>query len=199
MTYTIKLTERPFYGKFTHRIKIKWPEDRWSRASQRKVNKILGLEIKSRWAGTRGWSYKLRRYVNKGAMFYYFNDSNLIKIFEENFNIYELCKPVNQEHIDIMFENTRIRIRDKLFYNKFRWAIRFHWKIYGDSKEEAVKIVRKWLTNQNREAKKDYLISPHSSFIIYSNKKSDVAAIRLMFTEIDIIDEIKLIEELEEE
>lgn len=201
LTYTIKLTERPFYKKFTYRIKIEWPVPGWSISSQKKIDEVLmktRIDYKSRWAGNSTWDKITSSFTIYNHMFYYFNDPKLIETFENNYVIQELCKPINQTHINVMFENIKIRIREKLFYNRFRWAIRFNWKLWG-SEKETTEIVRHWLNIQGRIEREDYLISPHNSFIIYSNNKTDVAAIRLMFTEIKIIDEIKLVEELTEE
>jgi len=99
-----------------------------------------------------------------------------------------------------MSNNIKIRVKEKLYYNRFRWVIRFDYR--SQEKLETIKSIRHWLKVQKRIEKVDFMIAPfykYSNLNIYSNIKADVAVLRLMFPDINCIEEIRLIGEIKEE
>ena len=204
-----KITEKPFYRKFSYRIKILIYDSEnggivFLKKHQKRIERFFkkhNIEYKTRSCDISDWS-NWNKINNITARFYYFSDHRAADFIEENFHdkIIEFYKPVNQSQTDLMSNNIKIRVKEKLYYNKFRWVIRFNYR--SQEKLEAIKSIRHWLDIQKRIEKVDFMIAPfykYSNLNVYSNIKADVAVLRLMFPDINCIDEIRLISEIKEE
>jgi hypothetical protein len=138
------------------------------------------------------------------------NDTNFIELLFKDLShrIVEYHRPVSEEHISVVDQNRRIRVRKRLFENEFKYKVYFSidWRLRQDAYSE----VKQWLnglenTNGTRWAVNNTLRQYFNATpgykgytaAVYLNEAEDLMMCQMRFhNEIEYIEEAVLISSL---
>jgi hypothetical protein len=150
------------------------------------------------------WIEQQKNYSLFGSFIVYFSKKEDYTNFVNTFSthVVEVYEPLNDQHLDKLLQNATVIFRTKLFYNKYKYSIRFARKSRNCSYD--VSEISNWVKNQyindNEEIidrSEKFLYRPTSWFpILYINDYDDLIMANLAFS--DRIIEIKQIELLDE-
>lgn len=96
--------------------------------------------------------------------------------------VIETMKPASREHEDLLKQGIQVEIRDKLFYRRFRYRVKFRGGWQGKSRMHIMENVRSQLFDPSRK-KQAYLLSSYDC-TLYVESQSDLMLIRLSMGEI---------------
>lgn len=219
----IKYTEKMFYNRYIYKIVLKPAPPDYSdldsiridyfnririieRARKRKNNLSFSKQIKTLLGDT---DHKSR--VDEHIVtFYLSNESDIQKIANDfKDNIIEIHCPINENHKNIISNNRKIRVRERLFDNNFKFKVNF--KINWQMREERFPEIREWIDTLDNEGQRWAPNSVLKRFIrtnrehrylgwtiaVYLNDEADLFLCRLKFHNmIESVEEAVLVKDL---
>jgi hypothetical protein len=116
-------------------------------------------------------------------------------IGEENFVEYE--KPLNSNHAKVL-DSEKVIIRKKLFFDKFRYAVRVKARLRnGSYSTEHIREMSEWCRDYFKDRPNDYSANVHFNATYFFNDPKDVMMFKLSHDEIHVTERITLIDEIE--
>lgn len=180
----ITFTEHILYKKYLYKVILMPPKDRIKRTIYLAT---IYRRMKNLYRDTVNWkTIESDQYYYgypQGKISFFLVDSKGYDYLRKNYkkDIIKLSQPMNEEHLEMLKNGPKTLFRKKLFYNKFRVAIRLKFAYDYDTKKrkrfspewnKLKKIIVKSFKAQGRTDGVDYKINVGDSGYGYSNRLS---------------------------
>jgi hypothetical protein len=198
VTFKLGQDKAPYLASMSANTKIKRLEKRILKAVSNRVDKAYKRlatsdrvyahpEVGNYWR----YSYEYRHYIT-----IYFNDGELLNDLKDQFKdqITAIERPENEAHKEALLSGDKIVIREKLFYNRYRFVMRLG---RADRNE-----ITKWLDenlrkNKGRVWSHDMMLSGYWNQSIFFAHAEDAMLFKLSYSNTLVSsDRIKLLSEL---
>lgn len=198
---TIVPTQKLFYNRFTHCIKVNFINDKnFLKSGDQRL-----ADIKT-WLTDNSVAHRTRidwQIIGKGlkivdvTMGIYMSDATA---FEQLMNKYShlikwASKPTDDAHRDLLLNKTEIEFREKLYYKKFRYKILFN-PVSSNARSELIDSIHKMMPDKENGRARDYVFINNWSPALYIQNDEDMVLFKLSMSEnIRRITRVELFEE----
>lgn len=93
-----------------------------------------------------------------------------------------ITMPASKEHEDLLRSGTHVEIREKLFYNRFRYRVNFRGGWGGHARQQIIETVYAQIHNNDKQ-KQDYLMGTRDC-TLYLEHQHDLMLIKLSIGEL---------------
>ena len=188
--------QKLYYGKFTHKAVIKCRNHRGkvTQPTGEVVEWLMAKKFKKdEWKGLHTWERTGYRYT------VYFKGEDVLKFLIDQITeefIVSTEKPMSTEHLKVL-ETEKVVTRRKLFYDKYRFAVRVSPKRQaGVWKSEAVQEMCEWCQENFGAAGDRYTMTYHSNASFFFRDANDVMLFKLSHHDIKTTERVMLFSEI---
>lgn len=214
----IKITEKPYFGKYFKKIKLQYkpskklPKYHYSLIKNNPKLRIKYLNISKKCLEEQkklldtGIDFRISIPYNSGLIFIYYNDDSIENYIGDDFQVIEKCKPIEKQE-ELQTLETNSLIRKNYFFSKYKYRLHFNltnkkWytaEARYERKEKYDNIVQYFLDTYKDEYKEKVRIGNVNIInpILYVTDEEDVFYLKLLYEEEIIkIDMVILIDDV---